>query len=142
MKNLTEKVAVVTGSSKGIGAAIALKLAQKGAKVIVNYSGNRAAADETVSRITSTGGQAIAVKADVSRKEEVEHLFDKTIEHFGKVDIWVNNAGVMLNALIKDLSEEQLEKQLDINIKGVFTPCNRRPPNFLIMEVSSTFLQR
>ncbi|QWT86300.1 SDR family oxidoreductase [Chryseobacterium sp. PCH239] len=142
MKNLTEKVAVVTGSSKGIGAAIALKLAQKGAKVIVNYSGNQAAADETVSRITSTGGQAIAVKADVSRKEEVEHLFDKTIEHFGKVDIWVNNAGVMLNALIKDLSEEQLEKQLDINIKGVFYSLQQAAiklsDNGSIINLSST----
>ncbi|TXI95743.1 MAG: SDR family oxidoreductase [Chryseobacterium cucumeris] len=142
MKNLTEKVAVVTGSSKGIGAAIALKLAQKGAKVIVNYSGNQAAADETVSRITSTGGQAIAVKADVSRKEEVEHLFDKTIEHFGKVDIWVNNAGVMLNALIKDLSEEQLEKQLDINIKGVFyslqQAATKLSDNGSIINLSST----
>lgn len=142
MKNLTEKVAVVTGSSKGIGAAIALKLAQKGAKVIVNYSGNQAAADETVSRITSTGGQAIAVKADVSRKEEVEYLFDKTIEHFGKVDIWVNNAGVMLNALIKDLSEEQLEKQLDINIKGVFyslqQAATKLSDNGSIINLSST----
>lgn len=142
MKNLTEKVAVVTGSSKGIGAAIALKLAQKGAKVIVNYSGNQAAAHETVSRITSTGGQAIAVKADVSRKEEVEYLFDKTIEHFGKVDIWVNNAGVMLNALIKDLSEEQLEKQLDINIKGVFyslqQAATKLSDNGSIINLSST----
>ncbi|WP_343658901.1 SDR family oxidoreductase [Chryseobacterium sp.] len=142
MKNLTEKVAVVTGSSKGIGAAIALKLAQEGAKVIVNYSGNQTAADETVFRITSTGGQAIAVKADVSRKEEVEYLFDKTIEHFGKVDIWVNNAGVMLNALIKDLSEEQLEKQLDINIKGVFyslqQAATKLSDNGSIINLSST----
>lgn len=120
MKNLAEKVAVVTGSSKGIGAAIALRLAQEGARVVVNYSGNKAAADETVSGITSSGGEAIAIKADVSRKEEVIRLFTESTEHFGKVDIWVNNAGVMINALIKDLSEEQLEKQLYINFKGVF----------------------
>ncbi|PJJ62803.1 SDR family oxidoreductase [Chryseobacterium geocarposphaerae] len=142
MKNLTEKVAVVTGSSKGIGAAIALRLAQEGAKVIVNYSGNQAAADETVSRITSIGGQAIAIKADVSSKEEVIRLFDESIEHFGKVDIWVNNAGVMFNAPIKDLSEEQLEKQLDINFKGVFyslqQAATKLSDNGSIINLSST----
>lgn len=105
MKNLTEKVAVVTGSSKGIGAAIALRLSEAGAKVIVNYTGNQTAADETVSRIKANGGEAFAIKSDVSKKTEVERLFDESIAHFGKVDIWVNNAGVMLNALIKDLSE-------------------------------------
>ncbi|MDF2476741.1 MAG: family oxidoreductase [Sphingobacterium sp.] len=142
MKNLAEKVAVITGSSKGIGAAIALRLAQEGASVIVNYSGNQAAADETVYRITSNGGQAIAIKADVSRKEEVIRLFDESIVHFGKVDIWVNNAGVMLNALIKDLSEEQLEKQLDINVKGVFyslqQAATKLSDNGSIINLSST----
>lgn len=120
MRNLKEKVAVVTGSSKGIGAAIAQKLALKSAKVIVNYSGNQAAADAVVAQIASNGGEAFAIRADVSQKSEVVHLFDEAIAHFGKVDIWVNNAGVMLNGMIKDLSEEQLEKQIDINFKGVF----------------------
>lgn len=142
MKNLAEKVAVITGSSKGIGAAIALRLAQEGASVIVNYSGSQAAADATVSRITSSGGQAIAIKADVSRKEEVIRLFDEGIAHFGKVNIWVNNAGVMLNALIKDLSEEQLEKQLDINVKGVFyslqQAATKLSDNGSIINLSST----
>ncbi|WP_288376201.1 SDR family oxidoreductase [uncultured Chryseobacterium sp.] len=142
MKNLAEKVAVVTGSSKGIGAAIALRLAQEGARVVVNYSGNKAAADETVSGITSSGGEAIAIKADVSRKEEVIRLFTESIEHFGKVDIWVNNAGVMINALIKDLSEEQLEKQLDINFKGVFYSLQQAAAqlsdNGSIINLSST----
>ncbi|SEH30458.1 SDR family oxidoreductase [Chryseobacterium culicis] len=142
MKNLAEKVAVVTGSSKGIGAAIALRLAQEGARVVVNYSGNKAAADETVSGITSSGGEAIAIKADVSRKEEVIRLFTESIEHFGNVDIWVNNAGVMINALIKDLSEEQLEKQLDINFKGVFYSLQQAAAqlsdNGSIINLSST----
>jgi 3-oxoacyl-[acyl-carrier protein] reductase len=142
MKNLAEKVAVVTGSSKGIGAAIALRLAQEGARVVVNYSGSKAAADETVSGITSSGGEAIAIKADVSRKEEVIRLFTESIEHFGNVDIWVNNAGVMINALIKDLSEEQLEKQLDINFKGVFYSLQQAAAqlsdNGSIINLSST----
>lgn len=142
MKNLSGKVAVVTGSSKGIGAAIAFRLSEAGAKVIVNYSGNQAAADETVSRIGSNGGEAHAIKADVSRKDEVIRLFDESIALFGKVDIWVNNAGVMLNALIKDLSEEQLEKQLGINVKGVFyslqQAATRLADNGSIINLSST----
>lgn len=142
MKNLTEKVAVVTGSSKGIGAAIALRLSEAGAKVIVNYTGNQIAADETVARIKANGGEAFAIKSDVSKKTEVERLFDESIAHFGKVDIWVNNAGVMLNALIKDLSEEQLERQLDINVKGVFyslqQAATKLSNNGSIINVSST----
>jgi len=120
MKSLLGKVAVVTGSSKGIGAAIAIKMSAAGALVIVNYSGNRVAAEETVAQIKNYGGQAHAIQADVSKKEDVIRLFDEAIAFYGKVDIWVNNAGVMLNALIKDLTEEQFEKQVDINFKGVF----------------------
>lgn len=142
MKNLTDKVAVVTGSSKGIGAAIALALSEAGAKVIVNYSGNQAAADETVNRIKANGGEAYAIRSDVSKKIEVEQLFDETIALYGKVDIWVNNAGVMLNALIKDLSEEQLEKQIDINVKGVFyslqQAATKLSDNGSIINLSST----
>jgi 3-oxoacyl-[acyl-carrier protein] reductase len=142
MKKLSEKVAVVTGSSKGIGAAIALGLSQEGAKIIINYSGNKAAADEIVSQIRSKGEDAFAIKADVSRKEEVSRLFDESIARFGKIDIWVNNAGVMLNALIKDLSEEQLEKQLDINVKGVFyslqQAATKLSDNGSIINLSST----
>jgi len=120
MKTLKGKVAVITGSSKGIGAAIAIKMAEAGAQVIVNYSGNQAAAEDTVAHIKNLGAQAHAIKADVSKKEEVVRLFDETIACYGKVDIWVNNAGVMPNALIKDVTEEQLERQIDINFKGVF----------------------
>ena len=142
MKKLSEKVAVVTGSSKGIGAAIAFKLSEAGAKVIVNYSGNQAAAEEVVSQIKSNGGDAFSIKADVSKKEEIARLFDESIAHFGKVDIWVNNAGVMLNALIQDLSEEQLEKQLDINVKGVFyslqQAATKLSNNGSIINLSST----
>jgi 3-oxoacyl-[acyl-carrier protein] reductase len=142
MNKLSGKVAVVTGSSKGIGAAIALRLSDAGAKIIVNYSGNQAAAEETVSRLRSAGGEAYAIKADVSRKAEVIRLFDESITHFGKVDIWVNNAGVMLNNFIRDLTEEQLEKQLDINLKGVFyslqQAATKLADNGSIINLSST----
>ncbi len=120
MRTLKGKVAVITGSSKGIGRAIAHELAKDGAKIVVNYSGNQAAADEVVTGIIGQGGEAFAVKADVSQKAEVVRLFDESIAHFGKIDIWVNNAGVMLNGMIKDLSEDLLDKQIDINFKGIF----------------------
>lgn len=142
MKNLSGKVAVVTGSSKGIGAATALKLSEAGAKIIINYSSNQMAADEVVSNIKTHGGEAFAIKADISKKEEVVRLFDGSIAHFGKVDIWVNNAGVMLNAMIKDLNEEQLERQLDLNVKGVFyslqQAATKLSDNGSIINLSST----
>ena len=96
MKTLANKVAIVTGSSKGIGAAIAVEMAGKGATVVVNYAGNKSAAAETVAAIINAGGMAIAVQADVSKKEDVTRLFDEAIAAFGKVDILVNNAGIML----------------------------------------------
>lgn len=120
MKKLENKVALVTGASRGIGAEIAKKLAKEGAQVIINYAGNKETAESVVKDIQEIGGDAYAIRADVSKKEEVVQLFDEAIAHFGKVDILVNNAGVMLNNLIKDLSDEQLEKQVDINFKGVF----------------------
>lgn len=120
MNTLAGKVAVVTGSSKGIGAAIAQKLAKEGAKVVINYNSNHTAAEAVAETIKVNGGKAFVLQADVSQKEAVVRLFDETVTHLGKVDIWVNNAGVMWNALIKDLSQEQFEKSIDINFKGVF----------------------
>ena len=120
MTNLNGKVALITGASKGIGAEIASTLAKAGAKVIINFSGNQAAADKTVASIEAAGAVAFAIKADVSKKAEVANLFDSAIAKFGKVDILVNNAGVMLNGFIKDLSDEYFEKQVDINFKGVY----------------------
>lgn len=142
MSTLSGKIAVVTGSSKGIGAAIAQKLAKEGAKVIVNYNGNQTAANAVVESILINGGEAFAVQADVSQKEGVIHLFDQAIAQFGQVDIWVNNAGVMLNAMIKDLTQEQFEKSLDINFKGVFyslqEAASKLADNGSIINLSST----
>lgn len=92
MKKLDRKIAVVTGASKGIGASIAKHLAAEGAAVVVNYASSKEGADRVVDEITSTGGKAIAVQADVSKKAEVEQLFAKTQQVFGKLDILVNNA--------------------------------------------------
>lgn len=142
MSTLSGKIAVVTGSSKGIGAAIAQKLAKEGAKVIVNYNGNQAAANAVVETILVNGGEAFAVQANVSQKGGVIRLFDQSIAQFGQVDIWVNNAGVMLNAMIKDLTQEQFEKSIDINFKGVFyslqEAATKLANNGSIINLSST----
>lgn len=120
METLNGKVVLVTGASRGIGATIANQIAEAGAKVIVNYSGNKEAADKVVEQIIAKGGNAIAVQADVSKTDEVKNLFDIAISHFGKIDVLVNNAGIMITKLIKDTTDEDFTRQFDINVKGTF----------------------
>ncbi|WP_316825480.1 SDR family oxidoreductase [Pedobacter miscanthi] len=120
MKNLEEKVALVTGASRGIGAAIAQKLAAEGAKVIVNYAGSQNEAEAVVKAIESNGGSAIAIRADISIAQDVEHLFDASISHFGRIHILVNNAGIMITKPIKDTTDEDFDRQFNINVKGTF----------------------
>lgn len=120
MKTLHNKVVLVTGASKGIGAAVAKKMAEAGAKLIVNYSGSKQAAEEVVQDILNTGGDAIAVQADVSKSPEVKNLFDTAIARFGKIDVLVNNAGIMVTKPIMDTTDEDFDRQFDINVKGVF----------------------
>lgn len=120
MNSLQGKVALVTGSSRGIGATIAKDLAAAGASVVVNYAGSREAADEVVAGITASGGQAIAVQADVSKSDQVKNLFDSAFARFGKLDILVNNAGIILYKKIADISDKEFDRLIDINVKGVF----------------------
>ncbi|WP_282086723.1 SDR family oxidoreductase [Aquimarina algiphila] len=120
MKNLSNKVALITGASRGIGAEVALHLANTGAKVIVNYSGSKAAASAIVQQIKTNGGDAIAIQADVSNSQDVKNLFDNAIAHYGKIDVLVNNAGIMINTFIKDTTDEDFAKQMDVNVTGVF----------------------
>jgi 3-oxoacyl-[acyl-carrier protein] reductase len=120
MKTLNGKVILVTGASRGIGAAIAHQLADAGAKVIVNYAGGKEAADETVNYIKQLGGDAFAVQADVSQTDQVKNLFDTAIAHYGKIDVLINNAGIMITKLIKDTTDEDFTRQFDINVKGTF----------------------
>ena len=117
---LENKVIIVTGSSKGIGKEIALLLAENGGKVVVNSSSSISEADSVVESINKNGGQAMAIKADVSNREEVTQLFDQTIKAYGKVDVLVNNAGVMISKTIKDNTQEDFSTQFDINARGVF----------------------
>jgi 3-oxoacyl-[acyl-carrier protein] reductase len=120
MKPLDGKVAIVTGSSRGIGRAIALELARQGSKVVVNYQSSASAADEVVALIRQEGGEAVAVQADVSLAEEAQKLVDATLEAFGTFDILVNNAGITRDTLLLRMSEEDWNAVLDTNLKGAF----------------------
>lgn len=119
MGKLSNKVAVVTGASKGIGAGIALRLAADGASVVVNYSRSVAEADALVAKITAAGGKAVAVQADISKPEQIATLFDKTIAAFGKVDILVNNAGLYLFGGLDSVTPEQIDTHYNLNVKGL-----------------------
>ncbi|SHG86601.1 SDR family oxidoreductase [Flavobacterium defluvii] len=120
MKNLQDKVVLITGSSRGIGAAIAQKVSEAGAKVIINYAGSKEPAEKLAQEIKASGGQAIAIKADVSNSAEVKALFDESIAHFGKIDVLINNAGIMITKLIKDTTDEDFDRHFNINVKGTF----------------------
>jgi len=117
---LTDKIALVTGSSRGVGRAVALGFAKEGAKVVVNYTSNETAAKEVVDEIQSLGSEAIAVKADVAQKTEAEGLVGAAVETFGKIDILVNNAGFTRPALMIKMTEDQWDQVVDIHLKGAF----------------------
>ncbi|KAA6099961.1 MULTISPECIES: SDR family NAD(P)-dependent oxidoreductase [unclassified Pantoea] len=118
MKKLQDKVALVTGASKGIGAAIARQLAADGAKVVVNYAADKNEADKVVAAIEAAGGSAVALAADVTDQSQVEALIQSTLAQFGRLDIVVNNAGVYQFAKIEESSEALYRKQFDINVLG------------------------
>jgi 3-oxoacyl-[acyl-carrier protein] reductase len=118
--DLTGKTALVTGSSRGVGRAVALGFAEHGANIVVNYTSNESAADEVVSVIVSMGRSAVAVKADVANKADVEALVEAAIQNFGGIDVLVNNAGFTRPAMMVKMSEEQWDQVVDIHLKGAF----------------------
>jgi len=119
MKKLANKVAVITGASKGIGAGIAKSLAAEGASVVVNYSSSKEGADKVVAEIVSNGGKAIAVQGNVSDLADITRLFAETTKAFGPVDILVNNAGVYKFGAIEQLTAEEFHTQFDTNVLGL-----------------------
>lgn len=120
MIDLTGRVALVTGGSRGIGRAIALKLASLGAKVAVNYRTNEAAAQEVIKEIASQGGEAIALQGDVGDADQVGDLVKKTLEAFGRLDILVNNAGITKDTLLARMKESDWDLVIDTNLKGAY----------------------
>ena len=118
-KRLAGKVGVVTGASKGIGAAIAKQLAADGASVVVNYASSKEGADQIVNEITKEGGKAIAVQGDVAKTGDVERLFAETKKAFGRLDILVNNAGVYQFAPLEEATEDQFQRMFSINVLGL-----------------------
>ncbi|KAF4317820.1 hypothetical protein G195_008909 [Phytophthora kernoviae 00238/432] len=118
MKKLTGKVAIVTGSSRGIGRAIAEQLAELGADVVINYASSPDKAEQVADIARQKGVRAITVQADLARKDDVERLFSQTMSELGKVDILINNAGIMKTTPLADVTEEEFDQQFAINVKG------------------------
>ena len=119
MNKLTGKVAVVTGASKGIGAAIAKSLAAEGASVVVNYSSSKSGADAVVSAINSDGGKAVAIHGDVSKAAEAQGIIEAAIKNFGRLDVLVNNSGVYEFSPIESITEEHYSKIFNVNVLGL-----------------------
>ena len=117
---LDGKTALVTGASRGIGRAIALRLAAEGASVAINYAGNTAKAEETKAAIEAAGGKAALFQADVSDSAKVEQMVAAVTEAFGTIDILVNNAGITRDGLLMRMKEEDFDAVLDTNLKGIF----------------------
>lgn len=142
MSNLKGKVILITGASRGIGAHMACALAEQGAKVVVNYARSEANAQAVLEEIRQKGGTAIMVKADMSKAEEVTYLFEATLQAFGRIDVLINNAGVMRTKLLKDNSQADFYEHFDINVKGVFfalkEAATKLADNGIIINVSST----
>lgn len=141
-KKLRGKVAVVTGASKGIGAAIAKRFAREGAEVAVNYSSSRKAADKVVEEIVSEGGKALAVQADVTKLEDIQRMFEETLNVFGRLDILVNNAGFYEFAPLRDITLEHYHKIMDLNVLGLLLASREALKHFderggTILNISS-----
>jgi|SRR5580704_36136 3-oxoacyl-[acyl-carrier protein] reductase len=139
---LNGKTAIITGSARGIGAAIAEHLAAEQANVIVNYVNDKTAADAVVSKITAAGGRAISVQADVSTSAGAKTLFDAAEAKYGPADILINNAGVILYKLLAAVTEEEFDKLFAVNVKGTFLTCKlaatRLKDNGSIVNFSSS----
>lgn len=130
MKKLANKVAVITGASKGIGAGIAKSLAAAGASVVINYASAKAGADQVVAEITANGGKAIAVQGNVSNEADITRLFEETKNAFGAVDILVNNAGVYKFGAIGEINAEDFHTQFNTNVLGLLLTTQGAVKNF------------
>ena len=132
---LADQVAIITGSSRGIGRAAALALAGEGAKIVVNYASSSDAADEVVQQIEANGGSAIALQADVSKADQVDALIKATMDKFGRIDVLVNNAGITRDTLLLRMKPEDWQAVIDLNLTGVFL-CTRAVSKIMLKQRS------
>ncbi|MEH2436722.1 MAG: 3-oxoacyl-[acyl-carrier-protein] reductase [Nostoc sp.] len=139
MTLLQDKVAIVTGASRGIGRAIAIELATQGAIAVVNYASSSAAAEAVVTEITNAGGQAIAIQADVSKGDQVDALVNAVMGKFSRVDILVNNAGITRDTLLLRLKPEDWQAVIDLNLTGVFL-CTRAVSKIMLKQRSGRII--
>ena len=139
LQHLKGQVAIITGGSRGIGRATALALATEGAKVAVNYASSSTAADQVVAEITEAGGEAIAVQGDVSKADQVDALFNKVTETWGRVDILVNNAGITRDTLLLRMKLEDWQAVIDLNLTGVFL-CTRVASKMMLKQKSGRII--
>jgi len=139
LQHLKGQVAIITGGSRGIGRATALALATEGAKVAVNYASSSTVADEVVAEITEAGGEAIAVQGDVSKADQVDALFNKVTETWGRVDILVNNAGITRDTLLLRMKLEDWQAVIDLNLTGVFL-CTRVASKIMLKQKSGRII--
>jgi 3-oxoacyl-[acyl-carrier protein] reductase len=127
---LIDRVAVVTGASKGIGAGIARHLAEEGAAVVVNYSSSKEGADQVVDQIAKRGGKAVAIQGDVAKKKDIERLFAETKKAFGRLDVLVNNAGVYQFAPLEDATESEFHREFNTNVLGLILATQEAVKHF------------
>jgi 3-oxoacyl-[acyl-carrier protein] reductase len=139
LQHLKDKVAVVTGASRGIGKAAALALVSQGAKVVINYARSSDAAIATVKEITDAGGEAIALQADVSQSAEVDSLIKATLDKFGRIDVLVNNAGITKDTLLLRMKPEQWQAVIDLNLTGVFL-CTKAVSKIMLKQRSGRII--
>jgi 3-oxoacyl-[acyl-carrier protein] reductase len=139
MKALQDKVAIVTGASRGIGKAIALALASEGAMVAVNYANSSGAAEAVVAEIVAGGGQAIALQADVSQLEAVENFVKAVMEKWGRVDVLVNNAGITKDTLLLRMGVEEWQAVINLNLTGVFL-CTKTVSKIMLKQKSGRII--
>jgi acetoacetyl-CoA reductase len=131
MTELHGKVAIVTGGSRGIGEAISKELAKCGVRIVINYNVRNEVADRVVAEIKEMGGDAYAVQADVSNSKEAAHLVQEAVNHFGRLDILINNAGITRDSTFKKLSEEDWRKVIDVNLNSVYNTTSAALPHLL-----------
>lgn len=133
-----DQVVIVTGSSSGIGKACAVHFGNNGAHVVVNYSSSAAEGQQVVDEIKANGGSAILVKADVSKEDEVKALFSQTINEFGRLDVLVSNAGLQKDAPFLEMTLEQWQKVIDVNLTGQFLACREAAKQFIAQQQTAT----